>query len=74
MPSRVDLPITRNQKPVGTLSIIRANHWRMTGDDGRRLATPIATDQLLITITNATGERVGYFEVPMDQLPPDGGS
>jgi hypothetical protein len=62
--------ITRNQATVGTLAIVRAKHWRMSDYAGKRSASPVA-DQLLITLTDARGERVGYFELPMDQLPAD---
>lgn len=29
MPTRIDLPLIRkrDRKPVGTLTIVRANHW-----------------------------------------------
>ena len=73
MPSRIELPLIRkrDRKPVGTLTIIRANHWAF-GDDARhRHGTPKRTDQLLITLTDAKGEEVCYLEVPMDQLPAD---
>ena len=72
MPSRVDHPLIRRRdgKPIGTLSIVRANHWSF-GDDRHRQGSPKRTDQLLITLADATGEEICYLEVPMDQLPAD---
>ena len=58
MPSRVDLPLTskRDQKPVGTMTIVRANHWAF-GDDARhRTGSPKRIDQLMITLTDANGD------------------
>ena len=74
MPSRVDLPLIRkrDRKPVGTLTIVRANHWGFGDDVRHRTGSPKRIDQLLITLTDANGENVAYLEVPMDQLPPDG--
>ena len=73
MPSRVDLPLIRkrDRKPVGTLTIVRANHWQMTDAGGKRHASPVRADQLLLTLTDAKGHEVCYLEVPMDQLPAD---
>jgi hypothetical protein len=74
MPARVDLPLIRrrDRKPVGTLTIVRANHPAFTDETGARRTNPIRIDQLLITLTDAKGETVGYFEVPMERLPADG--
>jgi hypothetical protein len=73
MPSRVDLPLVRrrDQKPVGTLTIVRANHPTFIDEHGARRSNLVRIDQLLITLTDAKGETVAFFELPMDQLPAD---
>jgi hypothetical protein len=73
MPARVDLPLIRrrDQKPVGTLTLVRANHPAFTDESGARRSNPVRIDQLLITLTDAAGETVAYLELPMNQLPPD---
>jgi hypothetical protein len=74
MPARIDLPLIRkrDRKPVGTLTIVRANHPAFTDEHGARRSNPARIDQLLITLTDTKGETVAYLEVPMDQLPADG--
>ena len=52
---------------VGTLTIVRANHPSFTDEQGGRWANPVRTDQLLITLTDAKGEVISYFEVPMEE-------
>jgi hypothetical protein len=71
MPSRIDLPLIRkrDRKPVGTLTIVRANYWAFGDDDRRRTGSPKRIDQLLITLTDANGEEVCYFELPMERVP-----
>ena len=73
MPSRVDLPLIRKRdhKPVGTLTVVRANHWAFGEDVRHRTGSPKRIDQLLITLRDAKGEVITYIELPMDQLPPD---
>jgi hypothetical protein len=72
-PSRIDLPLIRRRdhKPVGTLTIVRANHPAFTDEQGARQSNPVRIDQLLITISDAAGETVCYLGVPMQQLPAD---
>ena len=73
MPNRVDLPLIRKRdhKPVGMLTIVRANHWAF-GDDARhRTGSPKRIDQLLITLRDAEGDVITYIELPMEQLPAD---
>jgi hypothetical protein len=74
MPSRVDLPLIRkrDQKPIGTLTIIRANHWSFVDEAGTRRPNPVMQDQLLITLLDATGELVTALQVPTAQLPAKG--
>ena len=73
MPSRVDLPLLRkrDRKPVGTLTIVRANHWAFGDNVRHRTGSPKRIDQLMITLTDATGEAVCSLELPMDRLPAD---
>jgi hypothetical protein len=73
LPSRVCLLLIRNRdrKPVGMLTIVRAQQWAFFDERGKRRATPVRTDQFLITLTDAKGEEVCYLEVPMDHLPAD---
>ena len=51
------------------MTIVRANHWQLTDEGGRRTASPVRIEQLLITLTDAKGEVVCYVELPMDRLP-----
>jgi hypothetical protein len=71
MPSRIDLPLIRrrDRKNVGTLTIVRASHPAFTDETGARRANPVRLDQLLITLTEATGEEVTALQVPMNRLP-----
>ena len=73
MPACIDLPLIRkrDRKHVGTLTIVRASHWSFVDEVGQRHSDPKRIDQLLITLTDATGETVAYLEVPMEQLPVD---
>jgi hypothetical protein len=73
MPSRVDLPLIRKRghKPVGTLTIIRTNHWSFVAETGKRRSNPVLQDQLVITLRDATGEMVTALQGPMAPLPTD---
>jgi hypothetical protein len=53
------------------LTMVRSDPWAFTDEHGDRRANPVRIDQLLITHSDAKGETVDYFEVPMDQLPAD---
>jgi hypothetical protein len=46
MPSRVDLPLIRKRdhNPVGTLTIVRANHWAFGDDNRHRTGSPKRID------------------------------
>jgi hypothetical protein len=67
MPFRIDLPLIRHRDhgPVGTLTIVRANHPAFTDETGQRRSNPVRVDQLLITFAGAKGETVTHLEVPM---------
>ena len=73
MPSRVDLPLfrKRDRKSVGTLTIVRANHWAFGDDVRHRTGSPKRIEQLLITLRDANGDVISYLELPMDRLPAD---
>jgi hypothetical protein len=72
-PSSVDLPLIRkrDRKPLGTSTIVRANHWAFGDDVRHRTGSPKRIDQFLITLCDAKGEVISYFEIPMEQLPAD---
>lgn len=67
---RVDLPLIRkfDKRNVGELTLIRTLDWYFVDDDGRRLATPKREDTLLVSLKNAAGEEICWFQVPMDRL------
>ena len=59
-----------DHKHVGTITVVRANDWSFTKDDGSRRVNPVRVDSILVTVTNLENEIVGYAVIPMDQLPP----
>lgn len=71
--SRVDLPFIRRRdhKPVGTLTIIRANHASYVDERGKRQPSPVVMDHPLISLEDAKGEEVTALAVPLEQLPPE---
>jgi hypothetical protein len=71
--ARIDLPLIRrrDRKNVGTLTIIRSNHPAFTDEHGARRSNPVRIDQLLIMLSDATGETVCSLEVAMERLPVD---
>ena len=61
----------RDCTPVGTFTIIRAAHPSFTDEHGKRRTGLVRRDRLPITLTDSRGEAVSYFELDMDQLPPE---
>jgi hypothetical protein len=72
MPSRIYLPLIRkcDRKPVGTVTVVRANHPAFTDPHRSTRASSIRIDHLLMPLTGADGEEFTYREGPMEQLLP----
>jgi hypothetical protein len=72
---KIDIPLVRSRdnRDLGTLSLIRDNMWKLYDDQDQRLVNPVLVDTLIITLTNAKGEQVCWHQMPMQTLLGDDG-